>query len=45
MKGAQPPFTVAGLIGLRRCCGQHQKCQGEARGYTGPGAMGETMRH
>jgi hypothetical protein len=45
MEGAQPPFTVAGLIGLRRRGGQRQKCQGEARGYTGPGTMGKTMRH
>jgi hypothetical protein len=36
---------MAGLISLRRCGGQHQECQGEARGHARPGTIGETMQH
>ena len=45
MKGAQPPFILAGLVGLRWPGGQHGKRQGEACGHANPDAMRKTMRH
>ena len=57
VKGTQPPFIPAGLVGQRRGTGRGYKCQAEKRGQDGaranvegngnasPRAPGETMQH